>query len=1070
MKIRLAVTSLTILTVITVSFSCLLYYQSAREHARQILQNKAKVTLEIVFRQIERALHEDKEALDRLASLPEVREFLDALNDDMLKIEIDEVIDRYNVSNNSQATHVLDRSGTVVATSNRNRFDSFLQKNHSSEPYFKQGMEGHFFAEVAVVGAANNEEGIYIGVPVYRQKEEAPIGVVVNKKTLSSISRVIDNVSSHEKIMLVGPFGYVLHTNNPRYMHKFLWKLSSMDESRLRESMTYGDGLKPWVGLTKTSTPHVIRDTEGRDIFIHEKELPMLGGWQLMVINDQYDSAGQLALFQTGRVGTFILPIIGLFCLFTGIIHLTAIRDIKKQGQREAELEIRYDHLKSEVAQRTFSQDVLLNSLRKEIKQHKVTSTNLEENLKSQELVTKVLKLYMESGTLDEMLENFIMLVTSFPGYGLLPKGAIFLVGSNHDTLELRAQRDLNSNLLKICRQVPFGRCLCGRAAEKGEIVFASHVDSRHDNQYQGIRPHGHYCIPLFLKNRELLGVFTVYTEEQTPREARVVKFLQTMASSLAIIVAQRLTDKELQDINEKNRAITDFSSDGIIMMDENDLITYWNPMAAKIFGYTDKEAIGKGLDELMTPEHSHKVAGKQFRTFAKGGCDTSLGKTFEVEALTKDGRNIAIELSFSGAKVKGGWSTICFVRDISEKKKDAAEFLQLRQQLRQTQKMEALGTLAGGISHDFNNILTSILGFAELAREEVADRGDVAEDLNMVITSALRAKNLVKQIRTFSRQQETELEPLKISTMIKESIKMLRASIPANIKIEEKILVEDSLVIANPSQINQMIMNLCVNAFQAMKTKGGVLEVRLDKAKVDADFHLRHPLLANSDYLCFSVTDTGDGMDSYTLSRVYEPYFSTREKEDGTGLGLAVVHGIVKLLQGDIIAESVIGEGSSFKVLLPIHNEKAPVYNLIDGMQTTWGGNEQVLLVDDEPSVEKFLKRKLEKYGYTVTSLSSSRKTLEMFVKSPRKFDVIVTDNYMPDLMGLELAREVKEIRQDIPIILCTGYDEISTSKMIKEKIINKILLKPISGHDLPAAVRTVLDNREHRGNQNLI
>jgi len=399
---------------------------------------------------------------------------------------------------------------------------------------------------------------------------------------------------------------------------------------------------------------------------------------------------------------------------------------------------------------------------------------------------------------------------------------------------------------------------------------------------------------------------------------------------------------------------------------------------------------------------------------------------------------------------------------DITERKQAEEEKEKLQAQLLQVQKLESLGTLAGGIAHDFNNILTAILGYTGMVRDSIADEGRMRTDLDQVLKAGERAKNLVRQILTFSRLAEQECQPVQVHLIVIEALKLLRASIPQTIEIRQNISSEDTTILADPTKIHQVLMNLCTNAYQAMLESGGILNVQLGTVEVNADFVKINPELHEGVYLRLVVSDTGHGMDQATRARIFEPYFSTKSKEEGTGLGLAVVHGIVTSLGGVISVQSNLGSGSTFHVYFPLakrHTEQEPSTS-----KPLPHGTERVLYVDDEQLIAQLGQRMLEALGYDATACFSSVEALEIFRVRPEDFDLIITDQTMPKMTGVKLAQELMRIRPDIPVILFTGFDKSITPELLKQIGIRELLMKPVAKKELAVVIRKVLDKGDKK------
>jgi PAS domain S-box-containing protein len=463
------------------------------------------------------------------------------------------------------------------------------------------------------------------------------------------------------------------------------------------------------------------------------------------------------------------------------------------------------------------------------------------------------------------------------------------------------------------------------------------------------------------------------------------------------------------------------------------------NPAFERITGFKTKDVRGKRLFEVFPdlesdwiepfgrvaltgqPEHFEKEA-------------SALGIWFDVMVFCPAPNQYA-----------------CTFIDITDRKK-------LESQLIQSQKMEAIGTLSGGIAHDFNNILAAMMGYTELAMDDVPDGSPVSEDLKEVLKAGYRAKDLVRQILSFSRASKQEEVPLEVSLVLKEALKLLRPAIPTTIGIREELKDFEDKVLADPIQIHQVIMNLCTNAYQAMEEEGGVLEISLATIEIDDEESNSYPDLESGKYQRLTVADTGVGMDRNTLDRVFEPFFTTKKVDQGTGMGLSVVHGIVKAHGGTVTAYSEPGKGSTFNVYLPVYQGKEIAGEGPEEAQPV-GGDERILLVDDEEALAAAGKAKLQRLGYQVTATTSSVKALEYFKKHPNAFDLIITDYTMPEMIGTTLSQEILAIRPDMPIIIATGFSMQLTPEKANSLGIKRMVMKPLVGDRFARVVREVLD-----------
>jgi CheY-like chemotaxis protein len=369
---------------------------------------------------------------------------------------------------------------------------------------------------------------------------------------------------------------------------------------------------------------------------------------------------------------------------------------------------------------------------------------------------------------------------------------------------------------------------------------------------------------------------------------------------------------------------------------------------------------------------------------------------------------------------------------------------------------MEAIGTLAGGIAHDFNNILSVIIGYTELILMNGDVDGEVRQNLKEIFNASKHARDMVKQILAFSRQNKQERKPIQVAHIVKEAIKMLRASLPTTISIQQYIEKNTEIIEADPTHIHQVLMNLCTNAAHAINEKDGVLEIHLGNIDLDQKAAADIPGLKTGSYLKLSVKDSGEGIHPEIQQQIFNPYFTTKEKGKGTGLGLAVVQGIVKSYNGAVTVESEAGKGARFDVYLPAIKRKLTADDEISTPLPM--GCEHILLVDDEQPLVEIGRQMLERLGYSVATRTSSIEALELFKVDPGRFDLVITDIVMPNLTGDKLAQKIINIRNDIPVVLCTGYSEKFTRQNASEMGIHSLLMKPLVMRDLANTVRQAL------------
>lgn len=681
----------------------------------------------------------------------------------------------------------------------------------------------------------------------------------------------------------------------------------------------------------------------------------------------------------------------------------------------------------------------------KDITERKAAEEIIQNAYDNQKIIASILRISLKDISLDAILEQSLKVILSLNIFKFESKGAIFLVDKDNSTIILKVHSGLSEKILESCAVVPFGNCLCGRAADTGEIVFADSLDDRHETQYAGIQDHGHYCVPIISSAKTTLGVMTIYVKAGHLRDPKEDEFLIAVANTLSGIIQR----KQSEDERILLTTAIEQASEIVMITDVNGMIQYVNPAFEKITGYTSEESLGRNPRML--------ASGKQDAAFYENMWSTILSGAKWSGRITnkkKDGSLYTENASITPVKNIAG-----VITNFAAVKSDVTNELLIDLRIRETQKMEAIGMLAGGIAHDFNNILAAILGYTELSLETVSEESQLHSDLTQIFKAGNRARDLINQILTFSRQSELEKAPILIAPIVKESLKLLRASLPSSIEIRQNILIETGVVLADPTQIHQVVMNLCTNAGHEMREKGGILEVTLDSKKLDAGFCLVHPGLIPGAYVLLMISDTGLGIPREILPRIFEPYFTTKDKSGGTGLGLSVVHGIVTECGGLVTVYSEVGKGATFKVYLPLIAEKPSFES--ENKPSIAIGHERILFVDDEESILHVGKRILEQIGYTVTAVGGSMEALELFEKNPGSFDLVITDMTMPFMTGDELAAGLMRVRQDIPIIILTGYSEKLTKENALSLGIRAYMGKPLLKSEMAETVRRVLDQQ---------
>ena len=540
-------------------------------------------------------------------------------------------------------------------------------------------------------------------------------------------------------------------------------------------------------------------------------------------------------------------------------------------------------------------------------------------------------------------------------------------------------------------------------------------------------------------------GAFQYLQKPVRPLE--LLNLLEKIFDLIDLRAANYQAEEKLRESENRFRAIFETAEDAIFMKDRNRKFVLINPSAESFLGFSASALIGHTAEEIYDENNAAIIGESDARVLTGETVEEDCTRLIDGVPLTY--HVIRVPMQDGSGQVSG----ICVIaRDITDK-------LKMEAQLAQAQKMEAIGTIAGGIAHDFNNILGAIVGYTELAQLDLAEGSSARTNLDAMLLAANRATDLVKQILAFSRQGGQKAKPICLVPIVKACLELMRASLPSTIQIQQKIASDAGVVNANPTQIQQVLMNLITNAAHSMAEKGGNLFVNLENINLDSEMPTACGHLKSGSYVLLSVIDTGHGMDEPTEKRIFDPYFTTKDKGVGTGLGLAVVQGIVTRAGGSVAVESKAGKGTTFRVYLPRIETAAAISKPGTSAKSFPGGRECILFVDDERPLVNIGEQMLKKLGYKVIARTNPMEALGAFRTQADSIDLVVTDQTMPIMTGDVLAQQIMQLKPGIPVIICSGFSE----KMNKEKArsigVRKFVMKPLVMGELAETVRRVLD-----------
>ena len=702
-----------------------------------------------------------------------------------------------------------------------------------------------------------------------------------------------------------------------------------------------------------------------------------------------------------------------------------------------------------------------------DITERKHAEEEINRNYDTQAVINALLRLSLEKVPLEDILNRALDLVLTIPWLVVQSRGAIFLVENDPGFLVLKAQRNLDERIQKMCARIPMDKCICGQAAFAQKVFFIDSVDERHEICHDGIVPHGHYCVPIIFSGR-VLGVLNVYMKDRYKRNEREQELLVTISNTLAGIIVRRQAEDSLVESEQKLQASEErlqqaVRASHIGIFDHNHLTDtiYWSPQQRQNYGWGSEETVTlAGFITQVNPEDRERITAAVRRSHDPAG-----DGLFDIEhrIIRRDGEvrwlTTRSQTFFEGeGDARRPVRTIGAVLDITDQKLAEVEREKLQSQLLQSQKMESIGQLAGGIAHDFNNMLAAIVGYGNLIHMHMKDDDPSRVHIEQVLTAAERAASLTQSLLAFSRKQVINPKDMDLNDAIRKVEKLLSRIIGEDIALTTSLHNEALTIYADASQIEQILMNLATNARDAMP-KGGRLIIGTERVVLDDEYVRRHGYGSPGVYAVLSVNDSGEGMDERTRQKIFEPFFTTKELGRGTGLGLAIVYGIVKQNNGYINVYSEVGTGTTFKIYFPFVGAPTGEDRHPGAQQPLRRGTETILLAEDNETVRLLNRNVLQEFGYTVIEAVDGKEALQKFGAHRDRISLFILDVIMPKKNGKEVFEEMKRFNPNVKVIFTSGYP---ADLIQKEGVLEKglhFLSKPSSPQALLRMVREVLD-----------
>jgi PAS domain S-box-containing protein len=1092
MRVRTILFVLALLAFLSASVGGYFYYLSVSESAFKQTETQGAVEAEAMTTRLSALLSEHQRAARALAGLQEVR---DALVDGRAaaRVRVNGVLEHFQRALEVSACYVMDRNGKPMAASKSRTWDGAEDQNYGFRPYFREAVQGRP-AIFMGVGLASGVRGIYHSHPVRLRAQDEPVGVVVVKASMDTLEREFRRASNGLSF-LVNQHGLIFGANREEWLNQTIWKRTPDLFAGIAEPRPLGDGLWNQTGL-EMKEDHRATDGRGNEYLIYRAPVDRFPGWELVYLVSVTELSRKAfdPLVRTG------FPIVIVLCILIGlavfVLYIAASRDIARQ--RETEDALRASEEKLQAITGSAPDAIILMGPQGQISYWNPAATRMF-GYTTEEAIGRDVHLFLAP---EEYHEAYQKGFVAFKDTGTGPvvgktiefvarrkdgspfpieistsaislKGEWQAAGIIRDITErkqaeqsLRESEEKYRNILEHIEEGYFEVDLRGNFTFFNDSICAMSGYGR--TEIRGLNNRS-YTSPETAKR--MFSVFNEIFRTGKPatmldyeiiRKDGAIKTLELSASLMRDsagtpvgfrgivrdVTERQRADEALRESEEKYRTVLEANPDPVVVCDRESRVLYFNPAFTRVFGWTLEERLGRPLEGFVPEDNQAETRVMMERLMAG---ESLFG--LESRRYSKGGQILPVSVSGAVYRDRDGnpVGSIINLRDITEQKK-------LHGQLQHAQKMEAVGTLAGGIAHDFNNLLQAVQGYAELLfRGKPQDHPDCAS-LQKILNAAKRGAELTRQLLTFSRKVESRKRPLDLNYEVHEIQRLLERTIPRMIDIELHLADDLKIVNADPVQMEQVLMNLAVNAKDAMP-QGGRLVIETKNVTLDGEFCKTHLGSKPGDYVKLGVSDTGHGMDSKTIAHIFEPFYTTKGPGKGTGLGLAMVYGIVKDHEGYITCHSAPAIGTTFKIYLPVLDEPAEIPEERERITRVKKGSETILLVDDEEFIRDVAVQLLREFGYTVLTAANGEAALEIYRKEHGRIDLVILDLIMPGMGGMKCLRELLKINPQGRVLVASGYSAGGPAREAIDAGARGYLGKPYDIDKMLTVIREVLE-----------